>query len=59
MGQHKFNPNCQKDKSELPPKEKRMSKREREAYLRSLFLQALAEKSPETIQILGMLDEKY
>lgn len=59
MGQHKFNPNCRKDRSELPPKEKRMSKREWEAYLHRIFMQALAEKSPETIQFLGMLDEKY
>ena len=34
MGQHKFNPNVQAAKNgELPPKKKKMSKRQREALL--------------------------
>ena len=35
MGQHKFNPNVQAAKNgELPPKKKKMSKRESERWLR-------------------------
>lgn len=34
MGQHKYNPNCQLAKEgKLPPKPKRMSKREREMLM--------------------------
>lgn len=34
MGQHKYNPNCQLAKEgKLPPKPKKMSKRERERLL--------------------------
>lgn len=42
MGQHKFNPNVQAAKNgELPPKKKKMSKREREALLSKQIYNAI------------------
>lgn len=45
MGQHKYNPNCQLAKEgKLPPKPKKMSKREQERLLRAIIYDRLARE---------------
>ena len=42
MGQHKYNPNCQlAEEGKLPPKPKKMSKRESERMLYAMCQEAL------------------
>ena len=46
MGQHKHNPNCQLAKEgKLPPKPKRMSKREQERELYAMCQAAILERT--------------
>lgn len=45
MGQHKHNPNCQLAKEgKLPPKPKKMSKREQERWIRAIIYERLASR---------------
>lgn len=63
MGQHKYNPTAiAAAKGELPPKEKKLGKRESERLLRQEMLKYMVEKHPEVVipaLVLASENNKY
>ena len=58
MGQHKYNPNCQLAREgKLPPKPKKMSKRESERQLYAMCQEILYRPLVETY--IKLQDEEY
>lgn len=58
MGQHKYNPNCQLAREgKLPPKPKKMSKREAERQLYAMCAEVLYKPLVEAY--VKMQDEEY
>lgn len=54
MGQHKYNPTAiAAANGELPPKPHQPSKREREAAMRAMVLEAMMKRVPSTAEILA------
>lgn len=59
MGQHKHNPTAQLAKEgKLPPKPKKMSKREQEAELNRIIFSEVFKRSPQAMSLVAALSDE-